>query len=134
MRSVEDAIPLYDADCGFCRASLALILAWDRDRRLRPLALQDPEADRLLAQLSPQERMASWHLVRADGTVRSAGDALEQLFALLPAGGAPSAIARRFPAAAGQGYRWVAAHRSQLGRLIPPVVKRRADTEVQRRA
>ena len=69
---MADAIVLYDGDCGFCRSSLALILAWDRHRRLRPVALQDPESDRLLPGLSPQERMASWHLVSADGSVRSA--------------------------------------------------------------
>ncbi len=124
---------LYDADCGFCRSSLALILAWDRNGRLRPVPLQDPEADRLLAHLTPEDRMASWHLVGADGKVRSGGDALEPLFGLLPGGRAPSALARRFPAAADHGYRWVAEHRSELGRLIPARVKRRADAGVQKR-
>lgn len=124
---------LYDADCGFCRSSLALILAWDRAERLRPVALQEPAADRLLAHLSPEERMASWHLVSPDGTVRSAGQAFEELFRLLPAGGVPSALAGRFPDAAGSGYRWIADHRSQLGRLIPGLVKRRADAGVRRR-
>jgi len=130
---MADATLLYDADCGFCRSSLALILAWDTHRRLRPVALQDPEADRLLADLSPQERMASWHLVSADGTVRSAGDALEALFSLLPGGAAPSALARRFPGAARHGYRQVVEHRSRLGRLIPTGVKQRADAQVRKR-
>ncbi len=133
MRRVDYATVLYDADCGFCQSSLALILACDRNRRLRPVALQDPEAERLLADLSPDERMASWHLVSPDGTVRSAGDALDALFSLLPGGRAPSALARRLPAAARHGYRWVAAHRSRLGRLIPSPVKRRADAYVGRR-
>ena len=130
---MEKATVLYDADCGFCRSSLALILAWDRQRRLRPLALQDPEAERLLADLSPEDRMASWHLVSPDGTVRSAGDALEALFGLLPGGSPPSALARRFPSLAREGYRLVADHRSLLGRLIPPAVKRKADARVQLR-
>ena len=130
---MEKATVLYDADCGFCRSSLALILAWDRQRRLRPVALQDPEAERLLAHLSPEERMASWHLVSTDGTVRSAGDALEALFGLLPGGSPPSALARRFPAVAREGYRLVAGHRSLLGRLIPAPVKRRADARVRLR-
>ena len=130
---MADATLLYDADCGFCRSSLALILAWDSHRRLRPVALQDPEADRLLAALSPQERMASWHLVSADGSVRSAGDALEGLFSLLPGGRAPSALAARFPAVARNGYRRVAKHRSQLGRLIPAALKLRADAHVRTR-
>ena len=131
---MADAIVLYDADCGLCRASLALILAWDTSGRLRAVALQDEEADRLLAHLSPDERMASWHLVNADGTVRSGGQALAPLFGLLPGGRAPSALARRFPAAADHGYRWVADHRSQLGRLIPARVRRRAEAALQKRA
>lgn len=130
---MADATVLYDADCGFCRSSLALILTWDRNGRLRPVALQDPEADRLLANLSPDQRMGSWHLVTPDGKVRSAGDALEVLFTLLPGGSPPSALARRFPRVARSGYRWVADHRSQLGRIIPPVVRRRADASVRRR-
>jgi predicted DCC family thiol-disulfide oxidoreductase YuxK len=54
---------LYDADCGFCRWSLGKLLAWDRPRRLRPVALQDPEADALLGGMEEERRMASWHLV-----------------------------------------------------------------------
>ena len=130
---MADATVLYDADCGLCRVSLALILAWDRERRLRPLALQDPEADRLLAHLPREERMASWHLVGRDGTVRSAGDAFEALFSLLPGGGPPASLARRFPEAARTGYRWVADHRTPLGRLIPAPVKGRADARVRQR-
>lgn len=130
---MADATVLYDADCGLCRSCLALILAWDRHRRLRPLALQDPEADRLLPHLTPEERMASWHLVSADGTVRSAGDALEALFRLLPGGAPPSALARRLPGVARSGYGWVAGHRSRLGRAIPTPLKRRADALVLER-
>ncbi len=133
MQPVEKATVLYDADCGLCRSCLAVILAWDTKRRLRPLALQDAEAERLLEDLSPEDRMASWHLVAADGSVRSAGDALEALFSLLPGGSPPSALARRFPAVAREGYNWVADHRSQLGRLIPAAVKRRADARVEKR-
>ena len=40
---------LYDADCGFCRWCLAQLLRLDRHGRLRPVALQDPEADLLLS-------------------------------------------------------------------------------------
>ena len=42
------AVLLYDEDCGFCRWSLAKILAWDREGRIRPVPLQSEEADRLL--------------------------------------------------------------------------------------
>ena len=130
---MADATVLYDADCGFCRASLALILAWDREWRLRPVALQDHEANRLLAHLSPEERMASWHLVSPDGTVTSAGDAFEALFRLLPGGSPPASLARRFPQAARKGYRWIADHRTPLGRLLPSPIKLRADARLRQR-
>ncbi len=60
------ATVIYDADCGFCKFSLALLLSWDRrgaSRALRPLPLGTGEADRLLADLTPEQRNASWHLV-----------------------------------------------------------------------
>ena len=59
----ERWILIYDADCGFCRWSLARVLALDRAHRLRPVALGTPEADALLADMAPDERAASWHLV-----------------------------------------------------------------------
>jgi predicted DCC family thiol-disulfide oxidoreductase YuxK len=42
---------LYDADCGFCRWSLAQLLRLDRRHRLRPLSLQESEAETPLAAL-----------------------------------------------------------------------------------
>ena len=82
---------LYDADCGFCRTALAAILTADRDRRLRPLALGTAEADRLLADLTPEQRAASWHLVSPDGHRESAGAAGAPLLRLLPGGALPAA-------------------------------------------
>ena len=70
---------LYDRDCGFCKWSLDKLLLWDRARRLHPVAIQSDEGERLLAGLSPAERLDSWHLVRPDGTVISAGAAAEPL-------------------------------------------------------
>ena len=40
---------LYDRDCGFCRWCLGKVLAWDRRRSIRPVAIQSEEAHRLLA-------------------------------------------------------------------------------------
>jgi predicted DCC family thiol-disulfide oxidoreductase YuxK len=54
---------LYDADCGFCKWLLAGILRWDRAQRLQPLALQTERATDLLADLSREQRLASWHLI-----------------------------------------------------------------------
>lgn len=124
---------LYDAECGICRALLAGLLRWDRARRLRPVALQRPETDRLLADLSPAERMASWHLLSPGGNRWSAGAALPPLLRLLPGGRAPAAAFARFPTATERGYRWVADNRSALGRLLPEMLKRRADSYLDTR-
>jgi predicted DCC family thiol-disulfide oxidoreductase YuxK len=130
---VERPVVLYDSDCGFCRASLALILAWDRRRRLRPLALQEPEALRLLPGMDEEERMSSWHLVLPDGRVRSAGAAFEPMLRELPGGAPLAALAGRFPNATEHGYRWVTDRRSTLGRALPDALKRRADALIATR-
>jgi predicted DCC family thiol-disulfide oxidoreductase YuxK len=124
---------LYDADCGFCRASLGLVLAWDRRRRLRPVALQSAEAERLLAGMPEERRMASWHLVAPPGEVHSAGAAFPPLLRLLPGGGALAALADRLPGSTDAGYGWVAANRSRLHRLVPAAARRRADELIARR-
>jgi predicted DCC family thiol-disulfide oxidoreductase YuxK len=124
---------LYDEDCGFCRWSLGVVLRADRRRQLRPLALQSPEAQRLLADLAPEERMASWHLISPAGDRSSAGAALPPLVALLPGGRLPAAGLARIPELDERGYRWVAEHRSWFGHVIPERAKRRADELIARR-
>jgi predicted DCC family thiol-disulfide oxidoreductase YuxK len=131
---MERATVLYDRDCGFCRWSLGKLLAWDRDGRLRPVALQDDEADRLLAGMSEEERMRSWHLVTADGKVHSAGAAFEPLFELLPGGGPPAALVRRLPRATERVYRWIADNRDRFGPRLTAGAKRRADSRIARRS
>ena len=48
----EQSVLLYDEDCGFCRWSLDKILAWDRAKRVRPVAIQSEEGSRLLASIA----------------------------------------------------------------------------------
>lgn len=119
---------IYDPDCGFCRVSLALLLSWDRGVpvALRPLPLGSAEANRLLADLTEEQRDASWHLVLGEGRF-SAGAALAPALRLLPGGSAPAAVCARFPAATERGYRWVADHRGLLGRVVPARARRWAD-------
>jgi predicted DCC family thiol-disulfide oxidoreductase YuxK len=132
---------LYDPVCGFCQVCVAVVLRWDRQGRLRPVALGTEEADTLLAGMPEAEQMASWHLVDARWLgfgaenaphtnhleIRSAGAAFSPLFRLLP-GGAPLArIADRFPRASEAAYRWVADHRTAFGRPLPAAAKRWAD-------
>jgi predicted DCC family thiol-disulfide oxidoreductase YuxK len=126
-------IVLYDADCGFCRWSLAKLLAWDRRGRLRPVAIDSPEGERLLADLDPEQRQASWHLVDAAGRRRSAGAAAPPLLRELPGGRRLAGLLERFPRATEGAYGWVAENRSRLGRLIPDASRRRADERIRRR-
>jgi predicted DCC family thiol-disulfide oxidoreductase YuxK len=115
---VEKAVILYDADCGFCRWSLQKILAWDRRGRLRPVPLQDAEADALLPGMDPERKMASWHLVTPDGHVHSAGAAFPPLLRLLPGGRPIAAAAGALPGVTERAYRCAARNRSRLGRLV----------------
>jgi predicted DCC family thiol-disulfide oxidoreductase YuxK len=124
---------LYDADCGFCKWLLSALLRWDRNARLRPVALERPEAEELLRELAPVERMASWHLVSPAGARHSGGAALPALLTLLPGGRRPAAAFARFPGLADRGYRWVAEHRSQLSRWVPRGAKQRAGRRVVQR-
>lgn len=109
---------LYDADCGFCRWSLDKILKRDRDRRLRPVPLQAPEADRLLPGMSDATKRASWHLVSPDGRVWSAGAAAAPMARLLPRGAPIARLAETFPRLTERLYRWVADNRDKLGRRL----------------
>ena len=132
---------VYDPDCGFCRVCVAVVLRWDRQGRLRPVALGTEEAGTMLAGMPDAEKMASWHLVEPGWWVHGAenaththhlaiwsgGAAFSPLFRLLPGGEPLERVTERFPGAADRGYRWVAGHRSLFGRLLPDAVKRWAD-------
>lgn len=115
---MEQTVVLFDADCGFCRWSLDKILAWDRHGRLRPVALQDAEADALLPGMDSDRKAASWHLVMPDGRVFSAGAAAPPLLRLLPGGRPLGALAAAFPKATERLYQWVARNRDRLGRRL----------------
>lgn len=112
---------------------LSGLLRWDGDRSLRSVPIQGAEAENLLADLEPAERMASWHLISPDGERLSGGDAIAPLLRLLPGGSVPAAAFARFPAATASGYRWVAEHRSGLSRWVPSGAKRRARESVRSR-
>jgi predicted DCC family thiol-disulfide oxidoreductase YuxK len=131
---MAEATLLYDRDCGFCRWCLGKVLAWDRRRSLRPVAIQSEEGERMLAGMPEERRLASWHLVEGDGAVRSAGAAFPGLFRLL-AGGAPLAtLTSRAPGATDRAYRWVAGNRSRWGKLVTDGAKRRADRRIAARS
>jgi predicted DCC family thiol-disulfide oxidoreductase YuxK len=115
---MADTTLLYDEDCGFCRWALSHVLAWDRNGRLRAIALQSPEAEALVPAMSRDRRMASWHLVGADGRTWSAGDAVAPLLRRLPFGTPLAAAAEAVPGVIDWSYAWVAGHRTALGRVL----------------
>jgi predicted DCC family thiol-disulfide oxidoreductase YuxK len=125
----------YDAECGVCRWMAAKVAAWDRRANVRLVALQDrAESDRLLGPMDEQTRMASWHLVTAGGSVRSAGEAVAPLLRLLPGGRLPAFLARAGQPLTDAAYDFVAARRAALGRLVPRRARERADERLRRRA
>ena len=131
--SSEPWVVLYDGNCGFCTWMLGGLLRWDRDRRLAPRAIQSDAGQALLADLSPQERLASWHLVAPGGERWSAGAAAPRLLRLLPGGGPLALLAGAVPPLTDRSYRWVAEHRAGLSRLVPSGAKRRAAGAVRAR-
>jgi predicted DCC family thiol-disulfide oxidoreductase YuxK len=128
------AAVLYDTDCNICKTIMETLLTWDGRRdRLRPVPIQSDEGQRLLHAVPPEERLESFHLVRDDGSVVSGGPALAELFRLLPGGSAIAKALDLSPRTTARGYEWVAANRTELSRLIPGAVKRRAVERLARR-
>jgi predicted DCC family thiol-disulfide oxidoreductase YuxK len=109
------------------------MLRWDRASRLRPVALQDAEADDLLPGMDTEERMRSWHLVEPDGTVHSAGAALPPLLRMLPGGRPLAALAATAPGLTSRAYEWIARNRAWPSRLVGAGARRRADAVIERR-
>ncbi|MGH2766151.1 MAG: hypothetical protein ACRDKA_09595, partial [Actinomycetota bacterium] len=100
-----------------------IVLAADRERRIRTAPLDSPEADRLLGGLSREERFGSYHLVmsarRASGAP-GMGPLLEQASLLRPLG----RLVRRWPVARGLAsgaYRITSRHRGKVAKLLPHV-------------
>lgn len=111
-------ILLYDEDCAFCKWSLDKILAWDRRDRIRPVPIQGPVGQQLLADVPAEKRLASWHLVTPSGRVLSGGPATEELARVLPGAQPLALLVHAFPGATERAYRWVAARRGRLAELL----------------
>jgi predicted DCC family thiol-disulfide oxidoreductase YuxK len=120
---VTGAILFYDAGCPACSVMARLILAADREGRVRTAPLDSAEADRLLGGMSPTRRFGSYHLVvgaRVASGATGMGPLLEQPSFLRPLG----RLVRRSPvarAAAAGAYRFAARHRGKVARLLPRV-------------
>jgi predicted DCC family thiol-disulfide oxidoreductase YuxK len=97
-----------------------------------PCAIQSARGQALLHDLTPDERLASAHVVSPDGERFSGGAAAAPLFRLLPGGAMPAGAMARLPRLTSRAYGWVATHRSQLSRAVPGRSKRRAGARVKR--
>jgi predicted DCC family thiol-disulfide oxidoreductase YuxK len=117
---------LYDRDCGFCRATIRALAAWDRAGALRPLPLQSAEAEALTPWMDAERRAASAHVVLPDGEVRSAGAVAAPVLRELPGGAPFAALAERLPTLTDRGYRLVSGNRARLSSLVPSRLKRRS--------
>jgi predicted DCC family thiol-disulfide oxidoreductase YuxK len=109
----------YDGECGFCKVCVALLLLWDRSRRLRPLPIQDPEAQRLLASVPEGERLLSAHVRTEEGRVLSGADGAPALLRQLPGGRPLAVLASLAMPLARLVYRLVTWARPAIGRILP---------------
>ncbi len=116
---MSQPVLVYQGTCRFCCLLTGLILEWDRDHRIRPVALETAEAAELLAGVPVDARGRSWHLFNEQGELFSAGDAFPELFALLPGGRGLAALSGVRPGLTGQSYAAVAASRGAIGRVLP---------------
>ena len=106
---------------------------WDRRRAIRLVPLQDrAETDRFLGGMSEDAQMASWHLVTSDGGVHSAGRGVAPLLRLLPGGRPLARLAVAVQPLTDLAYRFVAGHRTAIGRLLPRRARERADRRLSR--
>jgi predicted DCC family thiol-disulfide oxidoreductase YuxK len=124
---------LYDADCGFCRWSVAKLLQLDSDKTLQPLTIQSSEGQALLAQIPEAERLASAHCVDAAGKVTSGGDAFAVVAERIPGLRLTAGPARAVPGLIRGGYRLVADNRSLASRWMTPSRLAWADTVISER-
>ncbi|WP_372790253.1 thiol-disulfide oxidoreductase DCC family protein [Paraconexibacter sp.] len=135
-----DLTVLYDADCGFCRWSVAWLLRHARDGAVAALAIQSSEGRAVLhaAGVPPDRALRSAHAIPAGaepGALRSGGDAGPMVAAVLrgPLGRAAAMVIRAAPAPLRRaGYSQLAAHRVAAGRLVSARRRAAADAVLAR--
>jgi predicted DCC family thiol-disulfide oxidoreductase YuxK len=120
-------IVLYDADCGFCRWTMAWATRRDHRHLLVPVPIQSPLGSELLADVVPSERLRSAHVLRDDGGRRSGGAAVGDVLSVLPPTRVLGRLAHSLPRTTALLYDVVAARRRSFGRLVGNQAGRRAD-------
>lgn len=121
-------IVLYDADCGFCRWSMAWAVRHDARRRLVAVPIQSPLGAELLAELAPDERLRSAHVITEDGSRLSGGPAAADVLSALPQTRMLGRLAHGLPRTTAALYGLVAARRQSFGRFVGSDARRRADS------
>jgi predicted DCC family thiol-disulfide oxidoreductase YuxK len=110
---------LYDGECRFCRLCVALLLKWDRLRRLYPVAITEPEGRCLLISIPESERLRKAHVVTIDGAILSGAEGAPTLFFQLP-GGRPLASISAFCMPLTRGiYGFLVAVRPAVSSVLP---------------
>ena len=120
----------YDEDCGYCRWSVAQLLRFDRDRRLRLHAIQSPLGERVLADVPEDLRLESAHLIDGVGKLFSGGDAAAPIAAALPRLAPTAPLLRRLSTPVNATYSLIAANREHVGRLVGSSSRGRADLAI----
>ncbi len=116
-------IVLYDADCGFCMATVRWLQRRDRVGRLTFVALQDAAAgdESWRASVAGHDLRAALHVVDpAAGAVVEGGPAMLAVLGALPRWWVVARLGAARPVAplVDASYRLMAGHRGALGRLI----------------
>jgi predicted DCC family thiol-disulfide oxidoreductase YuxK len=82
--------------------------------------MRDPAAAPLLERLPEDERFATWHLVRPDGSLAGHGAGLVELAQAMRLTRPVARVLARLPHRTLEAvYAVIARHRSRLGRLVP---------------
>ena len=115
-------IVLYDADCGFCVATVRWLQRRDRAGRLTFVALQGAWVgdESWRASVAGHDLRAALHVVDPAGAVGEGGPAMLAVLGALPRWWVVARLAAARPVAPliDAAYRLVAGHRGALGRLI----------------
>ena len=117
---MNKTVVLYDDDCAFCMAQVRYLERLDWFHALRPLPASQPEALEAAPGLTREGLLRELHCVTPRGRVLTAARAFRHLFARVPLL-APLALLMWVPGVivvAEAVYRWVAAHRSWLSRVL----------------
>jgi predicted DCC family thiol-disulfide oxidoreductase YuxK len=124
-------IILYDADCGFCRWTVAWALKRDTRGVLDTITIQSDEATGMLADLDPVQRLRSMHVMHDNDRRESGGAAMRAVLEALPSTRRAAWFAAVWPQAADVLYTVVARNRRHFGRFVSAAARQRADALLQ---